>query len=177
MKGSVVYRDEEGRIIDKELWYEKKINEKRKTKKRSIKNENKLTKDPDFVKYSGGIIQYEEAKKKYAGENNLVIQDEIIDGGRYYLSKSYDDELKKKDIWDDPIKLINAQDNSISNSGLRSGFVDLEAKRLKCKFITPQNRFSIESGYRWDGVIRGNGFEENYLIKKNEKNNTVYNID
>ncbi|KAH8585271.1 uncharacterized protein ELE39_002204 [Cryptosporidium sp. chipmunk genotype I] len=177
MKGGVVYRDEEGRIIDKELWYEKKINEKKRLKKSSTNNKNKFKKNPEFVKYSGGIIQYEESKRKYIDKKESLLEDEIIDGGRYYLSKSYDDELRRKDIWDDPIKLISTQDNSINNVGLRSDFVDLEAKKLKCKFISPQNRFSIESGYRWDGVIRGNGFEDNYLIQKNEKSSITYHID
>ncbi|OII72264.1 uncharacterized protein cubi_01597 [Cryptosporidium ubiquitum] len=175
MKGNVIYRDEKGRVIDKELWYEKKINEKKSLKK-SV-NKNKFKKDPEFIKFSSGIVQFEEARKKHTNEQKSIQEDEIIDGGRYYLSKSYDEELRKKDIWDDPIKLINAQNDGINSTVLRSDFVDLEAKKLKCKFTSPQNRFFIESGYRWDGVIRGNGFEEKYLIKKNEKKDNIYHID
>lgn len=175
MQESVVYRDEYGNVIDKKLWYEKKIVEKKRSKK-GANYRNRLEQDPEFVKYSRGVVQFEETRK-HAERLKSLMDDEVIDGGRYLMSKSYDDELRKKDIWDDPIKLINIQDDSMTNSKLKSDFVDFEARKLKCKFISPQNRFSIESGYRWDGVVRGNGFEEDYLKKKNEINNNVNYID
>lgn len=175
MQEGVVYRDEYGNVIDKELWYEKRIIKNKRSNK-GANYKNRLEKDPEFVKYSSGVIQFEEAKK-HAERQKSLMDDEVIDGGRYFMSKSYDDELRKKDIWDDPIKLINAQSHATPSSKLKSNYVDLEAKRLKCKFTSPQNRFSIESGYRWDGVVRGNGFEESYLKKKNEINNNMNYID
>lgn len=33
----------------------------------------------------------------------------------------------------------------------------------------PPNRFNILPGYRWDGVIRGNNWEEAIMLKQNAK--------
>ncbi|KAJ1613269.1 hypothetical protein OIY81_1036 [Cryptosporidium canis] len=175
MDSNVVYRDELGNIIDRDLWYKKKIIGRKKFK-RTESDRNKFKEDPEFTKYKSGVVQFEEIKRN-AEKFESLANDEVIDGGRYYISKSYDDELRKKDIWDDPIKYIDLSSDSLGDSNLKSRFVDLKARRLKCKFITDQNRFSIESGYRWDGVIRGNGFEEKYLNEKYMKNNTQHFID
>lgn len=60
----------------------------------------------------------------------------------------------KNKIWDDPMKRWEANNT---------------VKFLTCKFEGAANRFGIKPGYRWDGVIRGNGFENKYLQQKNLK--------
>eukprot|EP00918_Siedleckia_nematoides_P060233 GHVU01131400.1.p1 GENE.GHVU01131400.1~~GHVU01131400.1.p1 ORF type:complete len:231 (+),score=51.60 GHVU01131400.1:453-1145(+) len=39
--------------------------------------------------------------------------------------------------------------------------------RPKCRYATPPNRFEIQAGYRWDGVVRGVGFEEKLMTVSN----------
>ena len=55
---------------------------------------------------------------------------------------------KYRVVWDDPMKKWG--DEKV-------------IKPLTCKFDGPANRFNIKPGFRWDGVIRGNGFENKYI--------------
>ena len=61
---------------------------------------------------------------------------------------------KNNKIWSDPMKRWEEK-NPI--------------KLLSCKFEGAPNRYNIKPGFRWDGVIRGNGFENRYLQEINLK--------
>lgn len=55
---------------------------------------------------------------------------------------------KNNKAWDDPMKRWESKH---------------PMKLLVCKYEGPPNRYNIKPGYRWDGVVRGNGFENRYL--------------
>jgi len=38
-----------------------------------------------------------------------------------------------------------------------------EVVRPKSKFTAPMNRWNIQPGYKWDGKIRGTGFEQKWF--------------
>ena len=58
------------------------------------------------------------------------------------------ERAKNNKVWDDPMKRWEGP---------------APKKHLSCKFEGVPNRFGIKPGYRWDGVIRGNNFENKYL--------------
>ncbi|KAH8741818.1 hypothetical protein FG386_001392 [Cryptosporidium ryanae] len=163
MSDNVNYRDRYGRLIDKELWYEERFSKNKKKIKEFVQDK---VEDEDFLKYKGGIVQYNKSidkQKEYSSTKSL------IDGGNYYIDEKYDEELRKKIHWDDPINIMNRRFNEKEKLN-----INYDSNKLKCKYMTPQNRFSIESGYRWDGVVRGNGFEEMYLLKQSENSDRKY---
>merc|ERR1711868_95919 len=42
-------------------------------------------------------------------------------------------------------------------------------KKPKCPHPPWPNRFDIPPGYRWDGAVRGNGYEKRWLEAKNQR--------
>ncbi|EEA06847.1 uncharacterized protein CMU_015240 [Cryptosporidium muris RN66] len=156
-KTVAIYRDNEGKRIDEEIW----LNERIKKKKQKLK-ESKVTIQKDLP-WSTGIIQQKRLEKVLNSKE--VPHEQFI---RFDGNKSIDEELRNKVYWDDPLFLINSKLVNL-NSDKKMISPNNAIKRLKCRFLSPQNRFGIEAGYRWDGVIRGNGYEEKLLLRLNNK--------
>lgn len=51
-----------------------------------------------------------------------------------------------------------AKNNKIWNDPMKRWENKMKSKALTCKFEGPPNRYNIKPGFRWDGVVRGNGF-------------------
>lgn len=75
---------------------------------------------------------------------------------RYSVDVTYDEELKEKVHWNDPLRHVGGVKVAKDAAGS-------ERKFPPCRFPAPPNRFNIKPGYRWDGVIRGNGYEQRLL--------------
>ena len=63
---------------------------------------------------------------------------------------------KQQRRWDDPL------DKMVKSDVVRD---DIKPKSI---FQAPSNRFRIAAGYRWDGVVRGNDFEQKWFHRQNE---------
>eukprot|EP01054_Gregarina_sp_Poly1_P006644 Gregarina_sp_Poly_1__6643@NODE_3574_length_996_cov_133_173305_g2270_i0_p1_GENE_NODE_3574_length_996_cov_133_173305_g2270_i0NODE_3574_length_996_cov_133_173305_g2270_i0_p1_ORF_typecomplete_len109_score23_05Bud13/PF09736_9/3_1e27DUF4900/PF16241_5/0_22_NODE_3574_length_996_cov_133_173305_g2270_i0670960 len=86
----------------------------------------------------------EEERKQYEAE---VAKEPF---SRYEVTASFDQELKEKEIWEDPMRKTG-QSRKPQDS------------KPKCKFPAPPNRYHILPGSKWDGKVRGTNFEERFL--------------
>lgn len=79
--------------------------------------------------------------------------------------KKTEDDLRKDNIdFEDPALLFDKKVISKHKEKIDSRFVSPSGGNLFTDVSRyPPNRFNIPPGYHWDGIIRGNGFEEKWL--------------
>jgi len=95
---------------------------------------------------------------------------------RYEMDAAAERELKFRERFGDPMKLIKS-------GTIRSRFNDQTYRVLttanghryllsRCKFTGTVNRFDVEPGHRWDGVDRGNKYEQKWFDRANAQKDT-----
>lgn len=135
---ATVYRNNTGKVVSKLDF-------------RSKEEEIKALNQDRLQKWSGGVVQksLKEARiKDFEEEKNKPF-------ARYEIETDVDNEIKKRQRFDDPFKQFQDLD---SNQKKRK----IEKIKPVCEF-TWSNRFGISPGYRWDGVDRTNGFESKWM--------------
>eukprot|EP00916_Digyalum_oweni_P027011 GHVL01044325.1.p1 GENE.GHVL01044325.1~~GHVL01044325.1.p1 ORF type:complete len:207 (-),score=54.85 GHVL01044325.1:33-653(-) len=142
-EGQVNYRDKSGRKISKEEWL--KLNARQPKKKHRIETEKELS-------WGGGIVQRNSMQER-AAEEKRIMEAPLT---RHEIDADYDEELRQKPRWDDPMSKFSKEEDSAK-------------PKPKCAFTCPPNRFGIPPGYRWDGKVRGNGYEEKLLDAQNTR--------
>ena len=152
-----IYRDEKGRQIDK--------SETKQAKKKDLEKRN----HDNLNKFAKGIKQEEE--KRLKREEYIKSKNEPLN--RLDIDESYDNEMKARSRFEDPLKgtiLSKNLGKGINTNGISGDKNIFRGFYLpNCKYSAPVNRFSIAAGYRWDGVVRGNGFEKRFLENINIK--------
>ncbi|WBW75065.1 complexed with Cdc5 protein Cwf26 [Schizosaccharomyces osmophilus] len=74
---------------------------------------------------------------------------------RYEDDPEYNQELKEKVRWNDPAAAFLTKRSTTTTKAYQG--------------YAPPNRFNIRPGHRWDGIIRGNGFENRWFQRQNER--------
>ncbi|KEP62023.1 UNVERIFIED_CONTAM: hypothetical protein HHA_264130 [Hammondia hammondi] len=154
----VVYRDRQGRIITEEEWLE--LQDQKRGKRRK-----KERSPPPELEWGKGLVQ-KEAREKQAQEDAKIAQQPLT---RYDIDEEYDRNLQDRARWEDPMNLVPQK----ANESRTTPAVPEQSKgkeHPKCPHDAPRNRFGILPGYRWDGVVRGNGYEDRRLKAINRKN-------
>lgn len=159
-RSNVVFRDREGRIISEEEWL---TLEGAKGRKRPRERG-----PAPVLEWGSGLRQKEDLASKKREEAKVANQP----FARYEIDEDYDADLRARDRWADPIaqapkassKEAEAAEPARQDEGRRHA-----PERPTCPHDAPPNRFGIKPGYRWDGVVRGNGFEEERIKAINRR--------
>jgi len=142
-----VYRDRgTGKHISREEWVE--AQQKKKKKKLSEYPEQEL-------EWGGGLKQTANRDEEKADLERIAAQP----FARYAPDEKYMEELKDRQDWNDPMKNIEEAD------AVKKPVVP----KPRCPHPAWNNRFDILPGYRWDGKIRGTGYETKWLDSKNHR--------
>lgn len=153
----VVYRDRQGRVITEEEWLE--LQDQKRGKRRK-----KERSPPPELEWGKGIVQ-KEAREKQAQEEAKIAQQPLA---RYEIDDDYDRSLQDRSRWEDPMNRV-PQKADESPTTPANPERPKEKEHPKCPHDAPRNRFGILPGYRWDGVVRGNGYEDRRLKAINRK--------
>ncbi|CAO1631428.1 unnamed protein product [Sympodiomycopsis kandeliae] len=139
-----VHRDSRGRKIgvEAEEKAQRREEERQRRKEAEKKQQNR-----------GEAQRTEERKRREELER---VKDEGV--ARYATDKRMNDELRARERADDPALAFLTKKRSTAPS----------MPKYKGP-PPPPNRFGIAPGYRWDGVVRGNGFEKKLFEARGEK--------
>jgi len=139
-----VYRDSSGKKIDME---EAKAAAERQKREREAKEIAKK-------EWGKGVVQREQAKKRQE-----ELQKQKDKGFRRTDDVEMNEELKAKDMWNDPAAAFLTVRLPSSCCQMVRVFISLQKKKSKSPRRPeytgpppPPNRFGIKPGYRWDGV-------------------------
>ncbi|KAF4571223.1 Pre-mRNA-splicing factor cwc26 [Pleurotus pulmonarius] len=139
-----VYRDATGKKIDTKAERAEAARLKREREEREAKK----------MEWGKGLVQRDEQEKRRKELENQRGKD----FARYADDKDLNEELKSKELWNDPAAAFMTKKRT---KGPR-----------KPEYTGPlpaPNRFGIKPGYRWDGVDRSNGFEKKFFQTQNSR--------
>mmetsp|Transcript_46268 Transcript_46268/g.83380 ORF Transcript_46268/g.83380 Transcript_46268/m.83380 type:complete len:524 (+) Transcript_46268:3-1574(+) len=151
---TTVYRNREGKRIEREAWVEQQ--QKKKKKKASDYPEQEL-------EWGGGLKQRDKNEAEAEELSRIAAQP----FARFEPDQKYMEELKAKQDWNDPMR--KQEETEETAPELRKDNVAASEgpkKRPQCPHQPWPNRYGIKPGYRWDGKVRGNGYERKWLEAK-----------
>ncbi|KOS20658.1 Pre-mRNA-splicing factor CWC26 [Escovopsis weberi] len=153
-EAETVYRDATGRRIDISM-------RRAEARRAAAEAEEKERLAKEALK---GEVQQEEARRR---------RERLEDAKTMAFARTADDEemnreLKEQQRWNDPMVQFLEKKQDAAGGG--SGSKSKSAKgRPVYSGAAPPNRYGIRPGYRWDGVDRSNGFENERFKQLNRR--------
>jgi pre-mRNA-splicing factor CWC26 len=154
-----VYRSKTGQKIGREEWVEQQ--QKKRKKKMSEYPEQELA-------WGGGLKQQSNKEQQMAEDSRVAAQP----FARFEPDAGALDGMHEKQAWHDPMSKYEADEDDLGEGKSASAAAAVStqvAKKPKCPHPPWPNRFGILPGYRWDGAVRGNGYEKRWLQNKNDR--------
>lgn len=147
-----VYRDKGGKRISREEWVEQ----------RQAKKKKRLSEYPEQeLEWGGGVKQRVCQEEEKAEVERIAAQP----FARFEPDAKYMEELRERQDWNDPMRQVRPD----VEDGDRIPKETHTKNRPKCPHPPWPNRFNIVPGYRWDGKVRGNGYEKSWLEARNHR--------
>mmetsp|Transcript_110957 Transcript_110957/g.214881 ORF Transcript_110957/g.214881 Transcript_110957/m.214881 type:complete len:214 (+) Transcript_110957:3-644(+) len=150
-----VYRNRDGGRVTREEWLESKQRHKKKRPSEYPEQE---------LEWGGGLKQRVNMEEERAELERIATQP----FARYEPDEKYQEELRNKQDWHDPMKQQPGRDDALEDGVERAPAVGgPKQERPRCPHMPWPNRFHILPGYRWDGKVRTNGFEKKFIEANN----------
>ncbi|KAI9300608.1 Pre-mRNA-splicing factor of RES complex-domain-containing protein [Cunninghamella echinulata] len=143
-----IYRDTSGKKVDP---HSLKAEKERKRKLEIEKQERKM-------EWGKGLVQRNEQDQL----RKQLEEEKMKPLARYANDEDYNQGLKEEERWNDPAAGFLTKKPSKSRKGKIS-------TRPTYKGPWKPNRYMIPPGYRWDGVDRSNGYEDQFLLQQNSR--------
>jgi len=140
------YRGKDGKMITRDEWLDTKL---KKRKRDDVEEQN--------LEWGGGIKQKDD-REAQDEEVKKIVQEKFA---RYDIREDVDKELRSVLRPDDPMYKGGFGESAMDRA-------EQKAKKLRCPFTAPPNRFGIPAGARWDGKVRGTEYEKRFLKRQNE---------
>ncbi|KAJ0407718.1 hypothetical protein P43SY_009055 [Pythium insidiosum] len=166
-----VYRDRKGRKLDM-------LNEM--VRQQEILEGKRKREAQEAYEWGTGRVQKEERKSQQA----LLEEMKVAPFARHDDDEELERMRRERVRAFDPINSKVFQDDLLDDEGgkKRSKNKKKDKKKkvkgsrdAKPKYMgppAPPNRFGIQPGYRWDGVVRGTGWEEKVMLRQNAQSAT-----
>ena len=146
-----IYRDASGRIINVAM-------KRAEARRKAEEEERKRREEEEAAK--GDVQRLEEERRR-----EELREAKFMTVARGAGDEKLNEELREKERWDDPMKGYLEKEK-----GKSAGKKSVSGKPLYKGAAAP-NRYGIRPGYRWDGVDRGNGFEKEWFMARNRREN------
>ncbi|TID20344.1 hypothetical protein CANINC_003637 [Pichia inconspicua] len=152
---AIIYRDSQGNIISE-------TEAKKEEENKDCKRKRELEREENITKKNKNEAAIE--KERQMRERLQQIRNEGIN---VYENDEKLIEKQKSEIKDeDPALLFNKKVIKEHKREVSKQFISITGRKLyKDPTRYPMNRFNIKPGWRWDGIVRGNGFEQKWFDK------------
>lgn len=149
-----IYRDSSGRKLK-----DSEVKELENAKRQKTKSSDEVNEEIRYRnRNEAGILKEQEMREKLKNFKNEDIN--VYENDEKLIKKQ-----KEQILEEDPALLFSKKViKRFEEDNKKKEFTSISGRKLYSEVNRyPLNRFKIKPGWRWDGIVRGNGFEQNWF--------------